>query len=569
MILGKSLRDHTADSPFRRSTLDDLFRRAVERHGDAVALIDPFDRSSITHGAPKRLTYAEADRAVAAIAARLLDLGLKTDAIIALQLPNTVESVLTLLGVLRAGMIAAPLPLLWRQIEAVDALSRIGARALITCSCIGPVDHGELAMHIAAETFTIRFLCAFGEQHLDGVVALDDVFATATSAPVANERPGNPGDHVAVVTFDIAPDGLVPVARNHAELIAGGLAVVLESRIGHDNAILGTLTTSSFACLSTMVVPWLLSGGTLALHQPFNGAVLAAQCRDRGDVVVLPGPLVARMTEAGLIGGRAGPRTVLSVWRAPARVAGSATWPPGQNGLVDVLAFGEIGAGGIRRNADGQPVAVTPGPVVAPQSQGEGLVLVHISRSPAATIALGGAMIPHHPFPPGSSAAAPRLEDRRRWLYRHRLCLPARSHRHPDGQCAAGRDRQRRRLPLRAAGAAAIRHRRGGRLDARGAARRAGRPSAGRRRQRPQLGAPHPHRPGRQSADRRRLPRTPQRPRLGGLTLQREHHPVGRDTGALRVPQPQHVPMGLGVPLPARWTVPRMSDANKRTKGGT
>jgi len=413
MILGKSLRDYaTSDSPFRRMTLDDLFRRDVERHGDAIALIDPPDRASFTNGTPKRLSYAEADRAVSAIAARLADLGLKTDAIVALQLPNTVESVLALLGVLRAGMIAAPLPLLWRQIEAVDALSRIGARALITCSRIGPVDHGELAMHIAAETFTIRFLCAFGEQHLDGVVALDDVFTAApASADAASERPGNPAEHVAVVTFEISPDGLVPVARNHAELIAGGLAVMLEGRIGHDSAMLGTLATSSFAGLSTTVIPWLLSGGPLALHQPFNGAVLAAQCRERGDVVVVPGPLVPRLTEAGLIGGRTGPRTILSVWRAPERMAGSAPWPKGDNALVDVLAFGEIGLIGLRRRADGKPVALTPGPIAAPHSQSEALVLVHVMRSQAGTIALRGAMIPHHAFPPGvERSGVPRLK---------------------------------------------------------------------------------------------------------------------------------------------------------------
>src|SRR5262245_65514665 len=133
MILGKSLRDHaTSDSPFRRMTLDDLFRRDVERHGDAIALIDPPDRASFTHGTPKRLTYAEADRAVSAIAARLTDLGLKTDAIIALQLPNTIESVLTLLGVLRAGMIAAPLPLLWRQIRSEER--RVGKECRYRCA---------------------------------------------------------------------------------------------------------------------------------------------------------------------------------------------------------------------------------------------------------------------------------------------------------------------------------------------------------------------------------------------------------------------------------------------------
>src|ERR1700710_2978337 len=115
MILGTG----KADIP--EMTLDDLFRRAAERRPDAIALADPPNRESFTDGAPHRLTYAEADRAISAIASRLRQLRLQTDSIVGIQLPNTVESVLTILGVLRAGMIAAPLPLLWRRKDAVAA----------------------------------------------------------------------------------------------------------------------------------------------------------------------------------------------------------------------------------------------------------------------------------------------------------------------------------------------------------------------------------------------------------------------------------------------------------------
>jgi acyl-CoA synthetase (AMP-forming)/AMP-acid ligase II len=38
-------------------------------------------------------------------------LGLQSETVMAIQPANTVESVIALLGVLRAGMIAAPLPL--------------------------------------------------------------------------------------------------------------------------------------------------------------------------------------------------------------------------------------------------------------------------------------------------------------------------------------------------------------------------------------------------------------------------------------------------------------------------
>src|SRR5207248_1604248 len=107
-----------------RATLDDLFRRAAARRPGALALIDPPDRETITGDPPRRLTYAQADRMVSAIAGRLRRLELTTDTVIGLQFPSVAESTLMFLGVIRAGMIAAPLPLLWRQAECAEALSR-------------------------------------------------------------------------------------------------------------------------------------------------------------------------------------------------------------------------------------------------------------------------------------------------------------------------------------------------------------------------------------------------------------------------------------------------------------
>src|SRR3569623_1955087 len=98
-------------------TLDDLFRRAAVHDPSAVALRDAPNRPDFTDGAPRRLTYAEADRAISTLAARLCRAGLQADTLVAIQLPNTVEVVITLFAVLRAGMFAVPLPLLWRRKE--------------------------------------------------------------------------------------------------------------------------------------------------------------------------------------------------------------------------------------------------------------------------------------------------------------------------------------------------------------------------------------------------------------------------------------------------------------------
>ena len=147
-----------------RVTVDDLFRRAAARRPEAIALADAPNRASFTDGPPLRLTYAEADRMVSAIAGRLRQMGLPTDAIVGIQLPNTVENILTILGVLRAGMIAAPLPLLWRQADAAAALARVGAKAFISCGHVGKFEHCQFALRIAAEVFSIRYVCGFGAE---------------------------------------------------------------------------------------------------------------------------------------------------------------------------------------------------------------------------------------------------------------------------------------------------------------------------------------------------------------------------------------------------------------------
>jgi acyl-CoA synthetase (AMP-forming)/AMP-acid ligase II len=111
MILGET---DDADRPSGGPalTLDDIFRGHAQRRPYAPALIDPVNRASFTGGSPLRLSYAQADRVVGAIAARLRGMGLPADTIVGIHLPNTVENFLATLGVLRAGMTVAALPLL-------------------------------------------------------------------------------------------------------------------------------------------------------------------------------------------------------------------------------------------------------------------------------------------------------------------------------------------------------------------------------------------------------------------------------------------------------------------------
>lgn len=381
------------------ATLDDLFRRAGVRRPDVPALCDPPNAAAIVGRPPRTLTFAQADRAISAMATRLRDLGLPTDAPVAVQLGNTVESVIALFGVLRAGLIAVPVPLLWRQQDMVDALGRIAAKAIVTQARIGDTEHAALAMQAAVDLFPIRFVCAFGAEVPDGVVPLDDIFVQATSeAGMPGGRRGNPAGHVAVVTFDRGADGHVPVARNHRELIAGGRGVFLESGLPAEAKLLSTVPLSSFAGLSATLIPWLLTAGTLHLHHGFAPDTFAAQAGGLdGGARVLPAAVLTALGEAGLLDDA---DTVIAVWRAPERLAAAKPWPHAAS-LVDVVSFGEIAAIAGRRGADGAPLALPLGLIANPRSAAA-TVAVETARGKAGTLALRGPMVPAHAYPPGA-----------------------------------------------------------------------------------------------------------------------------------------------------------------------
>ena len=403
MILGD-----TKTEGLPATTLDDVFRRAAARRPGAIALADPPNRESFSDGPPRHLTYAEAARVVSAIAARLRRLGLPTDAVVGIQLPNTIESVLTILGVLRAGLIALPLPLLWRRADMARALGQAGARAMITTSRIGDFEACATAMQVAADIFPIRHVSSFGRNLPDGVIALDQLLQDAApELPPEIERHGNPAAHVAVVTFDVTPEGVISVARNHAELIAGGLATLLEGRIEPDARLLGYCATGSFAGLALTMMPWLLSGGTLLLHHGFDPDAFAMQCREHcPDTVVVPGSLVPQLAEAGLLA-HGGLQNVLAAWRAPERCLPSPAWQHFSAGLTDIHIFGEVGMLGSRRGADGLAVPLPPHAVMAPGGSANAVPVADIARTAAGTLSLRGPMVPRHAFPPGAERLGP------------------------------------------------------------------------------------------------------------------------------------------------------------------
>ncbi|WP_448043553.1 AMP-binding protein [Bradyrhizobium liaoningense] len=386
------------NQPAISPTLDTLFQRTLMRQPHALALLDPLNKARVTGHQPRRMTYAEADTAIEALSAHFVESGLPANSVIAIQLPNTVEFVLTVLAAHRAGLVVAVLPLLWRHAELTAALNRTAARAIVTMSTVDGVSYADLAMHAAAEAFSIRHVCGFGADLPEGMASLDDVFARPPGLTRAVIQDGR---KAAMISFDVTAEGFRPVPRPHFSLIAGGLAMSLEADIRQGATVMAAFAPMSFAGLASSVAVWLLSGGTLALHHPFENEVLEQQINEHEcEVLIAPGQLALRLGAADLAARMPSLRNVIGLWRAPEQVAASDVWIAPHAPLTDVYLFGEAGLFGARRGEDGMPVPVMPGPHGAPREQSGSSIAGEILLTPKGTLGLRGAMVPIAAYAP-------------------------------------------------------------------------------------------------------------------------------------------------------------------------
>ena len=251
-------------------------------------------------------------------------------------------------------------------------------------------------MNAAAEAFSVRHVCMFGSDVPEGMAALDDiVFGPHQLRSIADRDPR----HANFITFDITPEGLRVVPRTQMQIIAGGLAAFLETGISPGVRMLSAAMPSSFAGLCASMVTWLLSGGSLAFHHPFDAEILLSQIEhERCELLVAPAPLALRLAEAGAFADAASLKQVIGFWRTPEQVASSALWTGAQR-FSDLYAFGEAGLFAVPREADGAAAPVLPGsPLRRGQNSSAAAGEAFVTKE--GTLALRGAMIPVAAYAP-------------------------------------------------------------------------------------------------------------------------------------------------------------------------
>lgn len=366
------------------ATLLQLFERAAARTPDKLAIIDPPNRTSVCGGLPRRLSYGQLYLAVENMAGAFRAMQLRPDDVVAFQLPNTVEQVVVLLAAFKCGLIASPVPLLWREHELKTALPMIGPKALITSRAITGRNHEELMCSVAADNMTVRAVMSFGEDVMDGVVALDAVFSDQPLPDVNAdyEEPRDGANAVATVCW-AGGDTLTPcpVPRSHNQWIAAGMMSLLETDIEESSHILCAYPLNGLVAIGAFMVPWLIAGATLSLHHPFEVKVFVEQLRSEGITMAgLPPAVIDLLKSEGAFeadGAAGGLKSLTCVWPGPllpkdAEERAADLLVP----VVDIRALGEMAYVAKRRVAGEWPGDLAQGELTYPTRGAGGATLL-------------------------------------------------------------------------------------------------------------------------------------------------------------------------------------------------
>ncbi len=254
------------------ASIVDLIDAQVARTPDAIAIVD---------GA-RSLSYAQLNAFANALAARLRAMDVRDGALVPLLLPHSIEVVVAILGVLKAGAAYVPLDVNTPRDRVARILADIGA-----ATGAQPV---AITHSASARVFEARCL------------ALDDVSQLAAVAGAPSPRPG-PRD-LAYVIFTSGSTGTPKgVMIEHRSLVN---YITWAQKVYCDNAprSFALFSSLAFDLTVTSIFAPLIGGGQIHVYREDEGvrgmAVLKAVADDRCDVIKLTPAHLAMLAEQPL-----------------------------------------------------------------------------------------------------------------------------------------------------------------------------------------------------------------------------------------------------------------------------
>ena len=258
-------------------TVADLLDENVAERPDEEALVDPLNRPDVDGEEPRRLTWREVDRAVNRWTHVLAEHGIGEDDVFTVQLPNTVELGIAYLAAARLGAIISPLPVQFREHELREMVPFVDSKLHITVAAVGDREYAAPTADIKDELPGVEEILVLGDEAPDGTTAMEMLLTGAPADTPAGEAEPTAND-ILTVCWTSGTEGMPKgVPRSHNHWFISAYATVDSAELTDEDVLLNPFPMVNMAGVGGMLVPWLLTGSTLVMHQPFELMVFLQQ----------------------------------------------------------------------------------------------------------------------------------------------------------------------------------------------------------------------------------------------------------------------------------------------------
>jgi acyl-CoA synthetase (AMP-forming)/AMP-acid ligase II len=270
---------------------------------NAQAVADPLNREDFGGGMARSFTFAEANALVDRLAQGFRDHGLRRGDKIAIQLPNVWESPLTVIAAWRAGLVPCIFPLLWRKQEIDAALATVAPRAIVTTGQFAGVSYAEIMRDAAVQQMSVRYILGIDFNTPDGVTPLTDWLLNEAEPAADRKDIAEDSDPLAgAVTWSASPLKGKAMLHSASGLAQCGHALASQLHLSGQDILLNPYPMSTLTGLAGFLLPWLLSGARMVLHQPFDFDGFARQLSDENvTYTAVPAPVIDALVRSDQI----------------------------------------------------------------------------------------------------------------------------------------------------------------------------------------------------------------------------------------------------------------------------
>ncbi|WP_233253709.1 class I adenylate-forming enzyme family protein [Limnohabitans sp. 2KL-1] len=297
----ETINDYTGQGWWGETTLGELFIRNARNQPDALAVLDPPNRMAITGDAPLRWRWCDLLAQVGRYTALLHAQGLRKDDIVVMQLPNCVEMHAIYLACALSGIVVSPVPVQYRAHELIHVFETTRAKLGITTARVGAYACAE-AWQAHAHLFAgLEQIWSLGDSLPQGVMALTPALAATPAWDDAHllahmAQVGVTAHDVVTVCWTSGTEARAKgVPRNHNEWLIAGQSVSDAGQLQAGAQLLIPFPFVNMAGVSVSLASWLIVGGTLHHHHPFDLEVFVAQLREHAIDYSVAAPAVLNL----------------------------------------------------------------------------------------------------------------------------------------------------------------------------------------------------------------------------------------------------------------------------------